>query len=171
MENTHVISIDMESVRKGDVIAKDVVLQHFINRIEGAENFELKKQEFNSGIRNTDPTTYAPQRVAEEVMKRCAERGYPVVCKVTHGAVHVLTDEQAMHYRNSKANSALAQHRKQVRSLHTDIDQNNLSGAAKRQLESMKNHHTMIELAISSGKKTLKEMSKGRVRLSPKAED
>lgn len=170
MEQPQVISIDMENVRKGDVIPKDVVQQHFINRIEGQENFEQKMQEFKDGIRTTDPLTYGPQRVSEEIMKACAERGYPVVCKVSQGAIHVLTDQAAMHYRNSKANSALAQHRKQVRSLHTDIDVNNLNSASKRELEAMKNHHTMIELAISSGKRTLKEMKKGRVKLSPKAE-
>lgn len=164
MESTKIISIDFQKIRKGDVISNDQVEHHFIKNIIGEEKYKTQVSEFERGERIFHPIQTAHQQVSEEIMKKCKELGYPVVCRSKQKKVEVLTDSEAMEYRTKRANSALALHKRQVKSLNQDIDESNLNNAEKRQLEHSKNYHTMIELSIASGKKTLKAINKGALK-------
>ena len=165
-DNTRVVSINFAGIRKGDVISNEQVEFHFIENMIGREKYDQQLEEFKRGERKFHPLSRAHENVSEAIMRECADIGYRVVCRSRQKVVEVLTDAQAMAYRNHRANSALGLHRKQVRSLHADIDENRLTADEKRQLEHSRDFHTMIELSIASGKRTLKEMSKGRLRLS-----
>jgi hypothetical protein len=48
------------------------------------------------------------------------------------------------------------------------IDESQLSSDERRQLDASKQFHTMIELSIASGKRTLKAMNAGKLKLSGK---
>ena len=161
MESTKIISIDFQKIKKGDVISNDQVEHHFIKNIIGEEKYNTQVAEFERGERIFHPIQTAHQQVSEEIMRKCKELGYPVVCRSKQKTVEVLTDREAMEYRTKRANSALGLHKKQVKSLNQDIDENNLNNGQKRQLEHSRNYHTMIELSIASGKKTLKAINKG----------
>ena len=166
MESTKIISIDFQKIRKGDVISNEQVEHHFIKNIIGEEKYNSQVAEFERGERNFHPMTTAHQQVSDEIMKKCKELGYNVVCRSKQKTVEVLIDSLAMEYRTKRANSALGLHRRQVKSLNQDIDENNLNNAEKRQLEHSRNYHTMIELSIASGKKTLKAINKGALKSS-----
>lgn len=166
MESTQIISIDFQKIRKGDVISNEQVEHHFVKNIFGEEKYNLQVAEFERGERNFHPINTAHQQVSDEVMKKCRELGYPVVCRSKQKTVEVLIDSEAMEYRTKRANSALGLHKRQVKSLNQDIDESNLNNSEKRQLEHSKNYHTMIELSISSGKKTLKALNKGALKSS-----
>ncbi len=164
MESTKIISIDFQKIRKGDVISNDQVEHHFIKNIIGEEKYKTQVAEFERGERPFHPICKAHQQVSDEIMKKCRELGYPVVCRSKQKTVEVLTDSEAMEYRTKRANSALGLHRRQVKSLNQDIDESNLTNGEKRQLEHSRNYHTMIELSIASGKKTLKAINKGALK-------
>jgi hypothetical protein len=168
-DNTRVVSIDFARIRKGDVISNEQVEHHYIERIIGRDNYEVKVQQFERGERSHHPLGMAHQLVCEEIMRECRELGYPVVARSRQKTIEVLTDSQAVVYRTNRANSALGLHRKQVASLHRDIDTKNLTKQEQLQLEASQRYHTMIELSISSGKRTLKEMQRGRLKLSDQA--
>ena len=168
MDDPRVVSIRFDRIRKGDVISNEQVEHHFIEEMMGREKYEAKLAEYERGERLHHPLGMAHSQVAEEIMRECRELGYPVVCRSKQKTIEVLTDSQAIVYRSNRANSALGLHRRQVASLHRDIDENQLTSDEKRQLEASKNYHSMIELSIASGKRTLKEMQKGRLSLSPK---
>jgi len=166
--NPRVVSIDFHRVRKGDVISNEQVEHHFIEHILGREKYEVQVAEFERGERAHHPLGRAHAAVSEEIMRECADLGYRVVCRSRQKTIEVLTDAQAMEYRNNRANSALGLHRRQVKSLHTDIDEDQLTAAERRQLEHSRTYHGMIELSIASGKRTLKDMQKGKLKLSGK---
>ena len=168
MEDPRVLSIRFDRIRKGDVITNEQVEFHFIEHIVGREKYETQLAEYERGERLHHPMGLAHQQVKQIIEKECAELGYRVVCRTKQKAIEVLTDSQAMTYRHNRADSALGLHRRQVDSLHRDIDQSKLTGDEKRQLEASRNYHAMIEVSIASGKKTLKQMQKGRLNLSPK---
>jgi hypothetical protein len=163
--NTRVVSIDFARIRKGDVISNEQVEHHYIEHLLGRENYELKLEQYERGERSHHPLGMAHQAVCEEIMRECRELGYPVVVRSRQKTIEVLTDAQAVVYRTNRANSALGLHRKQVASLHRDIDVSNLNKEERLQLEAAKQYHTMIELSITSGKRTLKEMQRGRLTL------
>ena len=170
METPRVVSINFARIRKGDVISNEQVEHHYIEVMLGREKYEAKLAEYERGERVHHPLGMAHQQVGDEIMRECRELGYPVVCRSRQKTIEVLTDSQAVVYRSNRANSALGLHRRQVASLHRDIDENQLTGDEKRQLEASKNFHSMIELSIASGKRTLKAMTKGAIKLSPKEE-
>lgn len=167
-DNTRVVSIDFHKIRKGDVITNEQVEHHYIENVIGREAYEIKLGEYERGERVHHPLSRAHADVAEQIMRECRELGYPVVARTRQKSVEVLTDAEAVVYRSNRANSALGLHRRQVQSLHRDIDESNLTKEQQRQLEAAKNYHTMIELHIASGKRTLKEMQKGKLNLSPR---
>jgi hypothetical protein len=167
-DSTRVVSIDFARIRKGDVISNEQVEHHFIERIMGREKYEQQLAEYERGERIHHPIGRAHAAVSEEIMRECAEIGYRVVCRTKQKTVEVLTDSDAMVYRNNRANSSLGLHRRQVRSLHADIDESQLTADERRQLEQSRNYHTMVELSIASGKRTLKEMQRGRLVLGGK---
>ena len=164
--DARIVSIDFAKIRKGDVISNEQVEFHYIEKIMGREKYDQQVNEFERGDRAHHPLGRAHQAVSEEIMRECREIGYPVVCRSKQKTLEVLTDAEAVVYRTNRANSALGLHRRQVASLHRDIDASSPSKEEPRQLEAAKNYHTMIELSISSGKRTLKEMSKGKLNLS-----
>lgn len=168
--NSRVVSVDFAKIRKGDVITNEQVEHHYIEKILGREKYEQQVEEFERGDRAHHPLGMAHQRVCEEVMHECRELGYPVVCRSRQKTVEVLTDADAVVYRTNRANGALGLHRRQVASLHRDIDESNLTKAEALQLQASKEYHLMIELSISSGKKTLKEMQRGKLKLSDRPE-
>lgn len=168
MENPRVLSIDFARIRKGDVITNEQVEFHYIENIVGRDVYEKKVAEFDRGERAHHPLGMAHQQVAEAIMRECRERGYPVVARCKQKTVEVLTDAQAVVYRTNRANSALGLHRRQVQSLHRDIDEKQLSSAEKRQLNAARDYHSMVELSIASGKRTLKAMQEGKLKLSGK---
>lgn len=167
-DNTRVVSIDFHRIRKGDVITNERVEHHYIENIVGREAYEVKLAEYERGERVHHPLSRAHAEVAEVIMRECRDLGYPVVARTKQKSIEVLTDAEAVVYRSNRANSALGLHRKQVKSLHADIDASNLTKEQQRQLESARNYHAMIELSIASGKRTLKEMQKGKLNLSPR---
>ena len=166
--NVRVVSIDFHRIRKGDVISSEQVEHHYIEHIVGRENYDTKVAEYERGERVHHPLGMAHQAVCEEIMRECRELGYPVVARSKQKTIEVLTDSQAVVYRSNRANSALGLHRRQVNSLHHDIDASNLSKDEQHQLAAAQQYHAMIELSISSGKRTLKEMQKGKLKLSSK---
>jgi hypothetical protein len=169
MENSaRVVSIDFHRIRKGDVITNEQVEHHYIEHIVGRDAYEIKVAEYERGERMHHPLGMAHPAVCEEVMRECRELGYPVVARSRQKTIEVLSDSQAMVYRSNRANNALGQHRRQIHSLHRDIDTSNLSKDEQRQLEAAQQYHTMIELSISSGKRTLREMQKGKLKISGK---
>ena len=170
MSETRIVSINFAGIRKGDVIPNEQVEHHFIEHIMGREKFDQQVDEFNRGERAHHPLGRAHQAVCEEVMRECRELGNPVVCRSRQKTIEVLTDAAAVTYRNNRANSALGLHRRQVNSLHRDIDPSKLTSDEKRQWEQSKNYHAMLELSIASGKRTLKAMNKGALQISPKPE-
>ena len=137
----------------------------------GREKYEAQLAEHERGERLHHPMGLAHQRVKEEIERECADLGYRVVCRTRQKSIEVLTDSQAIVYRSNRANSALGLHRKQVSSLHRDIDMSQLTGEEKRQLTSTRNYHAMVEVSIGSAKRTLKAMDKGEINLSPKPKD
>jgi hypothetical protein len=166
MDEARIVSIDFHRIRKGDVISNEQAEHHFIEHILGREKYETQVEEYERGERLHHPIGRAHQAVAEEIIRECRDLGYPVVARTKQKTIEVLTDADAVVYRSNRANSALGLHRKQVTSLHRDIDETNLTGEEKRQLEASRNYHAMIELSISSGKRTLKEIQKGKLKLS-----
>jgi len=168
MDDGRVVSIDFARIRKGDVLSNEQIEFHYIEKMLGREEYERKVSEFERGERAHHPLGIAHQQVCEAIMRECRELGYPVVARTKQKTIEVLTDSQAVVYRSNRANSALGLHRKQVTSLHRDIDESNLSTDEKRQLEASRNYHAMIELSIASGKRTLKAMSTGKLKLSGK---
>ena len=170
MEDLTVLSINFDRIRKGDVISNEQVEHHYVEHMIGREKYEAKLAEYERGERAHHPLGRAHADVAEQIMRECRDKGYPVVCRTRQKTIEVLTDAQALVYRSNRANSALGLHRRQVASLHRDIDEGQLTSGEKRQLEASRNYHSMIELSIASGKRTLKEMEKGRLKLSPKEE-
>jgi hypothetical protein len=163
--DTQVLSIDFQRIRKGDVISREQIEHHYIHNIVGEDAYNVKLAEFEAGERVEHPIGQAHMIVAVEIQRRCAELGYRVVCRTRHKVIEVLTDSQAMQYRHNNANSALGRHRRQVKSLYSDIDEDRLTPQERRSLADMREYHTMIELSVSSGKRTLKEMQKGKLRL------
>lgn len=168
MDETRIVSINFARIRKGDVISNEQVEHHFIESIIGREKYDLQVEEFERGERQHHPLGRAHAAVSEEIMRECRELGYPVVCRSKQKTVEVLTDAEAVVYRSNRANSALGLHRRQVASLHRDIDESNLSDDEKRQLVASRNYHAMIELSIASGKRTLKAMNQGKLKISGK---
>ena len=167
-DNTRVVSIDFHRIRKGDVITNEQVEHHYIENVIGREAYAVKLAEYERGERVHHPLARAHADVAEQIMRECRDIGYPVVARTKQKTIEVLTDSQAVVYRTNRANSALGLHRRQVLSMHRDIDESNLSKNEQRQLEAAKNYHAMIELSIASGKRTLKEIQKGKLNLSPR---
>lgn len=163
---TRVLSIDIPSLRKGDVIPYEKVEHFYIEHILGREKYELHLAQHLAGERIHHPLGRASAAVAEYIMDERRELGSRVVCRTRQKGVEVLTDAAAVVYRSNRANSALGLHRKQTRSLNNDIDERNLSTDERRQLESAKNYHTMIELSIASGKRTLKSMNMGELKFN-----
>ena len=168
MDETRIVSISFARIRKGDVISNEQVEHHFIEQIMGREKYETQVAEYERGERIHHPIGRAHQAVCEEIMRECRELGYPVVARTKQKTIEVLTDSEAVIYRSNRANSALGLHRRQVTSLHRDIDDSNLSSNEKRQLEASRNYHSMIELSIASGKRTLKAMNQGKLKISGK---
>ena len=171
MEETRILSINFARIRKGDVITNEQVEHHFIQSIMGREKYEAQVAEYDRGERPHHPIGRAHQAVCDEIMRECKELGYTVVARSRQKSIEVLTDAEAVIYRSNRANSALGLHRRQVSSLHHDINEDNLTKEEKRQLEANRQYHGMIALSIASGKRTLKEMQKGRLKLSEKPRD
>jgi len=166
MDGTRPFSINFAAIRKGDVLTNEQVERHYIENIVGRDVYDRKVGEFERGERAHHPLGLAHQAVCEEIMRECRKHGYPVVARSKQKTVEVLSDSQAMIYRANRANSALGLHRKQVASLHHDIDESNLNAEEKRQLKSSRDYHLMLTLSIASGKRTLKDMQAGKLKLS-----
>lgn len=163
---TRVVSIDIPALRKGDVISQEVVEHFYIEHLYGREKYDSHVAAFEAGERKYHPLDRASQAVSEHIMAERQALGDRVVCRTHQRTVQVLTDAQAVIYRTNRANSALGLHRKQTRSLHADIDERNLTTDERRQYDVAKNYHTMIELSIASGKRTLKSINSGELKLS-----
>ena len=168
MDDTRILSINYQFIRKGDVISNERVEHHYIENMLGREKYEQQVEEFERGERAHHPLGLAHREVSRAIMDECRSLGYPVVVRSRQKNLEVLTDADAVVYRTNRANSALGLHAKQVLSLRNDIDESNLTVDQKRQLQGNRNYHEMIKLSITSGKRTLKEMESGRLKLSGK---
>jgi len=162
---TEVISIDFNRIRKGDVISNRQVEHHFIENIVGRDTYDQQLAEYQRGERLYHPISRAHAVVSEQIMRECRERGYRVVCRGRQKSIEVLTDSQAIGYRSNRANSALGLHKRQLDSLRKDIDITKLTKDECAQHRASVEFHTMIELSISSGKKTLKALQAGRLKV------
>ena len=166
--DARIISIDVQSVRKGDVIPWERVEHFYIHHIVGEQKYNQQVEEYQEGKRLHDPLGRASHMVAEHIMSERRALGNPVVCRTKQKEVQILTDADAIVYRSNRANSALGLHRKQTKSLHQDIDEQQLTPAQKSDLAHKREYHCMVEVQVAAAKRTLKAMGEGKLKLSGK---
>jgi hypothetical protein len=149
-------SIDAAKLYKGQVIPAELVWEHYVNR---------KPEKLQSWLaEHGDETTAKAARLPQVLLmvRDWLERDRrelelpPLVMNTAGGVINVLTDEKASSYLNDQAFQGLRKHQRATGRLVTAVDENHLSGAARREHQNRVNVHSFIASSAQGAQRQLR---------------
>ena len=157
---TRIISINAETLYKGQVIPADQVWDYFaVRRPEKLESWITE---------HGDEGTAKAARIAQVLLqvRDWLERDRrqaglpPLVMNTVGGSLNVLTDDKASTYLNDQAFQGLRKHQRATGRLVNAVDESKLSGAAKREHQNRINVHSFIAASAQGAQKQLRVLRK-----------
>lgn len=154
------ISIDIETLEKGQTISADLAWNYFITRRE--ETYKAWLLQYG------DELTAKAAKISMVLMRvvqwldrdlRQAELP-PLVMTTTGGCINILTDEKASVYLNDQAFSGLRRHGRATDRLINAVDDSKLTASEKRQHENRINVHSFILASSNGAQKQLQRLQK-----------
>lgn len=166
---TRIISINAETLYKGQVIPADQVWDYFVTR--KPEKFDSWVMEY--GDEETAKAARMPQVLVQvrdwlERDRRQAELP-PLVMNTVGGSLNVLTDDKASTYLNDQAFQGLRRHQRATGRLVNAVDESKLSGTARREHQNRINVHSFIAASAQGAQKQLRLLKKAG-KQAPKLE-
>lgn len=166
---TRIISINAETLYKGQVIPGDQVWDYF---------FTLKPEKLDEWIaEHGDEEKAKAERLGQVLVavrewldrdRRRAELP-PLVMNTVGKSLNVLTDERASTYLNDQAFQGLRRHQRATSRLVNAVDESKLSGTQRREHQNRINVHSFIAASTQGAQKQLKLLRKSG-KQAPKLE-
>jgi hypothetical protein len=156
MSDQRIASIDATTLYKGQTIPGELAWNHFITR--RSETYQAWL------LQHGDEATAKAARlplVLQRVMNwlerdRNQAELPPLVMNTAGGCINVLTDNKASAYLNDQAFSGLRRHQRATNRLMSAVDENLLSGAARREHQNRINVHSFIAASAQGAQKQLR---------------
>lgn len=166
---TRIISINAETLYKGQVIPADQVWDYFLTR---------KPEKLDEWIaEHGDEEKAKAARIGQVLVqvrdwlerdRRQAELP-PLVMNTVGGSLNVLTDERASTYLNDQAFQGLRRHQRATGRLVNAVDESKLSATQRREHQNRINVHSFIAASTQGAQKQLKLLRKAG-KQAPKLE-
>jgi hypothetical protein len=161
-------SIDATTLHKGQAIPADLAWEHYVNR----KPDKLQAWLTEHGDEETAKLAKLPYVLLQvrdwlERDRREAELP-PLVMNTVGGVINVLTDKKASTYLNDQAFQGLRRHQRATSRLVSAVDENRLTGAAKREHQNRINVHSFIAASAQGAQRQLrllKRAGKGAPKL------
>lgn len=162
-------SIDASNLYKGQTISADLAWEHYVNR---------KPAQLEAWINEYgDEESAKLAKIAQVLLhvrdwlerdRREAELP-PLVMNTVGGVINVLTDEKASSYLNDQAFQGLRRHQRATTRLMSSVDENKLTGAARREHQNRINVHSFIAASAQGAQRQLKLLKRAGKK-APKLE-
>jgi hypothetical protein len=162
-------SIDASSLYKGQTIPSEVAWEHYVNR----KPDKLLAWVDEHGDEKTAKLAKLPYVLLQ--VRDWLERDRrelelpPLVMNTVGGVINVLTDEKASSYLNDQAFQGLRRHQRATSRLVSAVDENRLTGAAKREHQNRINVHSFIAASAQGAQRQLRLLKRAGKK-APKLE-
>jgi hypothetical protein len=162
-------SIDASNLYKGQTIPADLAWEHYVNR--KPDKLKAWMDEYG------DEESAKLAKIAQVLLhvrdwlerdRREAELP-PLVMNTIGGMINVLTDEKASSYLNDQAFQGLRRHQRATSRLVSSVDENKLTGAARREHQNRINVHSFIAASAQGAQRQLRLLKRAGKK-APKLE-
>lgn len=149
-------SIDASKLYKGQTVPADLAWEHYVNR----KPDKLLAWIDEHGDEEMAKLARLPQVLLH--VRDWLERDRrelelpPLVMNTVGGVINVLTDEKASAYLNDQAFQGLRRHQRATGRLVTAVDENRLTGAARREHQNRINVHSFIASSAQGAQRQLR---------------
>lgn len=169
MARERIASIDAKALYKGQTISAELAWDHFVTRRPDTFKSWLLEHG-DEATAKAARLSLVLQRVMGWLERDRNQAGLPpLVMNTAGGCINVLTDEKASEYLNNQAFQGLRRHQRATGRLVQAVDENKLSGAARREHQNRINVHSFIAASAQGAQKQLRLLKRAG-KQAPKLE-
>jgi hypothetical protein len=149
-------SIDAAKLYKGQTIPADLAWEHYVTR--KPDKLEAWMDEHgDEELAKLAKLAQVLLQVRDWLERDRRELELPpLVMNTVGGVINVLTDEKASAYLNDQAFQGLRRHQRATGRLVTAVDENRLTGAARREHQNRINVHSFIASSAQGAQRQLR---------------